>query len=1754
MPITTVTYFHSASLRQRYHDELNQALEGKRLQPDEHAWLRRLGQMSAEDSDPVRVDRITLVSDAIQPFELFTALMLSHGYTDNPRVYLYSLAHGIEVFEDRRQLSVTLRARFAGGDAGAPLEAEKIDEEPFRAQMLAIIEHQVERIGQLTAQLKLTTTLFEASTASLAHQLHEMLPHLSIDPQTHLLQIVAGTGNDAQALPSTQTLAQAAFDECCKLPLAQGVERRFLDAQGLVASAADAALFSQALTNAAAHVAEHYVRLLSAFWNQRWNGQHTRRDLAIDSFQNSLRTALHCRWHDDTLNADLLKLLLSVLRSQTGDLRLATDLRVSRLSVRTVDGAAHTFASTFIAQSATDTESALIWFTPEHRLLGFPSLPELTRFLATAAGRELLRPSLALPDQTVLDAAGPLQIELQEIRTGLFADRVDSVLALQARNLVYVMGLPRSAVIATSMIDDALDLRQLLDPRQLAFSAGRWRRDAPFSFSGVWLAPGPAAAGATQADDDMAVSESESAVRTALWLKLARTFDLRGDTLRRLDSVLTTAAESSLQQYLCVLVDGRIRAKDIRVQWFESAPVDPSDVELLPVPFGESQQTVSVDLVSLLLERVSGHRSRFLAVGAQVKLDASTSVDAAGMDLIEHMLNKAAANFIERYLQGFRESRVGFLRQGDRQLQPAWEALYLRHAAMRLDLALGERQGRIDRAAMLMAEQLLDRPVRSLRMALGVPVTDAFSVSLSYGDHPAFPLCDILLLAVAEVPDSPVMFWCATRGWQQHDSVQHVLDMLQHELHGADREHWLGFLGEHDRTLLRTHLLTAADDPLRIGLQRIDGHALEHLQQAVLSCQQQDLRQLCLRAQRCRFEAGLFTRFAGVIEPDSHLTDMLDGLSVRISSGIFQELLPSWLNAASLADLKRFHEIFRRLYLASDGGKDFLFGIPSLQAFARERLVNLLNRDFPGQRLNPDQITVSSRQYVNAFPAVGDLPSAVPAATLVHRESLVDYAINRFADNPDGALGVESVDQPQAVHLLTPRYLRQAVRQLDVGAGYGALLRSALSSQDADYAERKRLFVQQLPPAQLATALSEKIEGKLSAQAYAFVSQVFDMPDGLAREPLNGIRVVLSPLRLVADPGMTGDTVAGVYLICPTPPDTGPVILYAICQSRFALREYPSQQALMDDIRGDELLQQLLLERVDPQVRRRYAHGGFAEPHLPFSVGLGEVPMQAPGPVTVELEEVEGNALQLIFVDTIRLLVDMSVDSAVTNEQADLKTAAFLATLGLQQGLTLLPGKLAAMVTLWQSHTLLRASATSASAHRWGEALSEFAAALGMVSAAREQVIDEQSPNEPASSGSPLATGAEPDFPIASLWHGTALTAEQRARLQGLEAHGVALNGMDHDTSLNLFRDRNDQTPYAVVAGKLYQVRHLSDQGKWIIVRFDGTPGPQVVLDSDQRWQLDLSLRLRGGGGVVTRLKTSAALSAAEQGLIIEASGMSEIRMFYRDRAIAIGSAHSQASAYLQTCLDNLSAEPGAALDTRVTRLIGEFFGTDTPDQALLTQVEETVKTLLDAVMDASLSPVSSPRFVMGSNRSGRDHVSAFTIPADPQQRIFLTEHFFQVPAYRLKPEAAAQGFKPRVHYQAATLIHELSHLVLATKDIAYLEPVAPYPDLLRGDTAASLTLRSMVERLQEYRLSHRSAPNDLFKVEDDGRWRDLTRDDGLGFASILRITGAKTLDEARSVFLSDVHKRSRIMLKNADSVALLILRLGRTRYWTPNP
>ena len=135
-------------------------------------------------------------------------------------------------------------------------------------------------------------------------------------------------------------------------------------------------------------------------------------------------------------------------------------------------------------------------------------------------------------------------------------------------------------------------------------------------------------------------------------------------------------------------------------------------------------------------------------------------------------------------------------------------------------------------------------------------------------------------------------------------------------------------------------------------------------------------------------------------------------------------------------------------------------------------------------------------------------------------------------------------------------------------------------------------------------------------------------------------------------------------------------------------------------------------------------------------------------------------------------------------------------------------------------------------------------------------------------------------------------------------------------------------------------------------------------------------------------------------------------------------------------------------------------------------------------------------------------------------------------------------------HARASTLIHELTHLKLETEDIAYLDSMRPFTDLINAAKPGAQILKTTLEDLQRTALSTMTPATMLFKTWDDysAQWEDYGPDTATAHVrqKVLNTTGTKDLKDARDVFMSNADKRIDTILANADSVTYLITHLGR--------
>ena len=128
---------------------------------------------------------------------------------------------------------------------------------------------------------------------------------------------------------------------------------------------------------------------------------------------------------------------------------------------------------------------------------------------------------------------------------------------------------------------------------------------------------------------------------------------------------------------------------------------------------------------------------------------------------------------------------------------------------------------------------------------------------------------------------------------------------------------------------------------------------------------------------------------------------------------------------------------------------------------------------------------------------------------------------------------------------------------------------------------------------------------------------------------------------------------------------------------------------------------------------------------------------------------------------------------------------------------------------------------------------------------------------------------------------------------------------------------------------------------------------------------------------------------------------------------------------------------------------------------------------------------------------------------------------------------------------RASFLLHEVTHDVLDTEDIHYLNAGFPYLDLLDVELPFGHYLKTFTEEIQRNH-SPQASTDHLFKAvnRETLQWEDIPR--GPAKTCIKQIAGVSTLDQARLVFRNDAVKRVELMLANADTLVLLIVQLGR--------
>ncbi|QBF25300.1 hypothetical protein EXN22_06210 [Pseudomonas tructae] len=832
--------------------------------------------------------------------------------------------------------------------------------------------------------------------------------------------------------------------------------------------------------------------------------------------------------------------------------------------------------------------------------------------------------------------------------------------------------------------------------------------------------------------------------------------------------------------------------------------------------------------------------------------------------------------------------------------------------------------------------------------------------------------------------------------------------------------------------------------------------------------------------------------------------------------------LPDWLGKASSTQRRHYLQALLGSLASGSGARDYLFEVPTLEQYSRDHLQTQLDLDFGPAGLRAEDIQVTSNRWIAAPVAIGQIPSAFPAAYERHRQSLVSYAQNHFHDWQNPILHIEPATGVQLPNTLNARYLLNLVRQLDIGGRYQLLLRSIFDPSDAHYQTRLQLFCQQLPGQLLEIAWRARLQGTLDDRGLACIQQLMLMPQSSSRAAVDGGKVELMPLLLqCAD--LAPDPVPGLCLI--SPGSQGPLLLYCPYEASAPLRQFRHEQDLLQQLKTDQTLQQLLLSRLPPDTRKRYAHGGFSEPHLPVIIESDfDLPWSRPAPPHLVLQPIQGNILHWLFLDNAQQLQAMA--KAQLSSADKVRWQAFTQLLGdLWQTVSLfLPGRLGSLLAFWQVELAAVQVLDSIGRRHWSEALAQLG--LGLVLAL------------------PFGWNASTGEPKAQFWNSVRKLAQYDTTLLHYEAPGQELAALQLDPSTQVYRAAEGEDRFIDLNSRIYHVRQSGS--RWYLQIGNGEPGPRLLLDANRRWLIDPAqpLPLEYGGALSHLSGRFSRWRASRANTVILAVGMRRIQRLFPGHARKIRDAHRIAVHDLVTCHSNLDRASATQLSAETAQILEAFFELPQVTDDILELVRSNVQKLLAKMLATHYSPSHSQRYVLGTDANAPAGSMAFVLPFDFSGQVFLLDDFFNfspssyLPLQMIyRPEEAADMTR------AMTLLHEFSHLACETRDIRYLDGTTPYADwLVPGEE------RTRLAGLHQDAFSARTPANQLFVVQTPaGRLRDLQAIDRNGLRRILDITGAQNLHDARLTFYSDVNKRVRIILANADSLVLLIYQLSRT-------
>ncbi|NMX56581.1 dermonecrotic toxin domain-containing protein [Pseudomonas sp. WS 5146] len=999
-----------------------------------------------------------------------------------------------------------------------------------------------------------------------------------------------------------------------------------------------------------------------------------------------------------------------------------------------------------------------------------------------------------------------------------------------------------------------------------------------------------------------------------------------------------------------------------------------------------------------------------------------------------------------------------------------------------------------------------DSLARLTRHGLNGFLPDAYTLTLNIGtSDTAHALANLFVLTerggIDPQRSGQAVLWTPRRGYEVFASVQALREEMSQRL-----EHPIKRLPLLENLAIS---LRAPHQAYGLGpLQRIDDNLLDNRLKTYSDFVMDGIDQLLASKWAAR---ALQNHIETALEHAAP-TNLARARAVA-SAMTHQQALPVWLGLAPPQDQLHQAELLEQYHNSAPDEKDYLNGITAIGKHAHTALLALLKARYPEQPLNPDDVMIPLHQALD-----------------VNVCSLTDFALRHWPDLDAENIRPRSRNATALPATLDASAVVQMVRQLDLNSAYQKLLQSHLDANTDEGRKRRGLYCRQLPWQTLQYAHEQRLQERLTAQALSHVQQVFDMPDALARAELDGATAMFRPLELIATEGASLAKVLGMYLIGPTTRSAGPLVLYAPYSENHTLKEYANEQALLDELTKPGELQDWVVLHLEATHQATYRNLLQNNRHRPLDIRLAS---------TV----VTGNALHYLFDDNTQILLKMLACQFEKGAKSLWDRVIYLLREGIPAAAQFMAGKLAYPLAVWRSYKMFKRSADALQLHQWKAGLKDFIIGVAHLAALHNELEGTEAP-PPTETEVSQANLSDETLPAAPHLTTLDITAPARTGLQPFEAHDVALKDLEQSASSHVYMDKASLKDYVPLAGKVYAVKKTAE--RWRLSK-DKHVGAYVGRNSQGKWVLDLSLHNPRYGKVMSRMHTRAGERAA---INIEATGMREIAALSSWKAQVITEGLNVAIYYTVNCKRNIvQFAKQRAPDSRAGRFLGELFGVVslTPDQ--LSRVEKIVDLILDELSDPTLTSADSKRFVSGTSRVSAAHQYAFVIPEDRERKLYLLNRFFD-PGMDSYQNRLNSPFDLCAHARASTLIHELTHLKLETEDIAYLDSMRPFTDLINAAKPGAQILKTTLEDLQRTALSTMTPATMLFKTWDDysAQWEDYGPDTATAHVrqKVLNTTGTKDLKDARDVFMSNADKRIDTILANADSVTYLITHLGR--------